>query len=73
MELLFGMPGAGEWIIFSLGFLIIFILPIIALIDILRHNFKGQNDKVIWVLVVLIMNFLGSILYFVIGRQQRVL
>ncbi len=48
------------------------ILPLIALIDILRNEFKSNNDKIIWVLVVLFFNILGSILYFTIGRKQRV-
>ena len=48
------------------------ILPLIALIDILRSDFKNNNDKIIWVLVVLFFNILGSLLYFTIGRKQRV-
>ncbi|MFZ6051813.1 PLDc N-terminal domain-containing protein [Halocola ammonii] len=48
----------------------IFILPIIALIEIVQNEFEGSN-KIIWVLVVLLLPFLGSVLYFVIGRDQR--
>ncbi len=48
------------------------ILLLIALIDILRSDFKNNNDKIIWVLVVLFFNILGSLLYFTIGRKQRV-
>tara|TARA_B100000508_G_C11336664_1_gene217075 strand:- start:171 stop:383 length:213 start_codon:yes stop_codon:yes gene_type:complete len=47
------------------------ILPtIFALVDILRSEFKG-NDKLVWLLVVLMLNFFGAVLYFLIGRQQR--
>jgi hypothetical protein len=46
-------------------------LPIIALIDILRSKFKG-NDKIIWVLLVLFMNLLGTLLYFMIGAKQKI-
>lgn len=46
------------------------ILPIIALVDIVRNEFTGSN-KIIWVLIVLFFNFIGSILYFKIGRKQR--
>ncbi|MCK8523132.1 PLD nuclease N-terminal domain-containing protein [Aquimarina sp. D1M17] len=46
------------------------IIPIIALIDILRSNFKGDN-KLIWVLVVLFFNIIGSLLYFIIGIRQK--
>lgn len=50
---------------------VIGILPtIVALIDILKSDFKG-NDKIIWLLVVLFLNFFGAVLYFLIGRQQK--
>lgn len=62
----------GPWQVFLiLGVLGGIILPVIALIDILRSDFKG-NDKIIWVLVVLLFNIFGSIIYFAIGRNQRI-
>ncbi|MDX1332796.1 MAG: PLD nuclease N-terminal domain-containing protein [Robiginitalea sp.] len=46
------------------------LLPLIALIDILRSDFKG-NDKLVWILAVLFFNVIGSILYFTIGTRQK--
>jgi hypothetical protein len=46
------------------------ILPVLALISILKPEFKG-NDKLIWVLVTLFLPFFGSILYFTLGRSNR--
>jgi uncharacterized membrane protein YdjX (TVP38/TMEM64 family) len=64
----FGMIGPWQLIII----LLIGILPtIIALIDILRNEFNG-NNKIVWVLVVLLTNFFGAILYFLIGRKQKI-
>jgi len=54
-------------LILSVGF----ILPLIALVDILRNDFEG-NNKIIWVLVILLSWLIGAILYFFIGRQQKV-
>jgi hypothetical protein len=67
--MVFGLGGAE---ILILLFIVIpfLIIPVIALIDILRHEFNG-NDKLIWVLVVLLLPVLGSILYFIIGREKR--
>ena len=48
-----------------------FLLPVIALIDILKNEFSG-NNKLIWVLVVLLLPFFESILYFIIGNQYKV-
>ena len=62
----------GPWQIITILFiLLIGIAPtIIALIDILKSEFKG-NNKLIWVLVVLLFNFFGAIIYFLIGKEQK--
>lgn len=63
-----GMIGPWQVLIILFGLL----LPIIALIDVLRSNFKGSNDKLIWVLVILFLNVFGSVLYFLIGTGQKI-
>jgi len=56
---------------FQLILIFFVLLPtIIALIDIVRNEFSG-NNKIVWLLVVLLGNFLGAILYFIIGRKQK--
>lgn len=50
--------------------IIALLLPIIALIDIVKNEFSGAN-KIIWILVVLFLPILGSILYFLIGRKHK--
>ncbi|MVM31830.1 hypothetical protein GO755_17410 [Spirosoma sp. HMF4905] len=64
--------GPLEIAIFLLALILGFLLPIIALVDIIRSEFKGTNDKLIWVIIVLFLNFLGALLYFFIGRNQRI-
>ena len=63
----------GSWqLILILVVLFLGILPtIVALIDILRSEFSG-NNKIVWLLVVLFTNFFGAILYFLIGREQKI-
>ncbi len=63
----------GPWqIILILVTVFLGILPtIIALVDILKSEFKG-NNKIVWILVVLFTNFFGAILYFLIGREQKI-
>jgi hypothetical protein len=51
---------------------LLFFLFIITLIDVLRHKFEGNNDKLIWVLVTLFVPILGSVLYWTIGRSNRI-
>ncbi len=56
------------WQFFILIYLAIWIY---ALVDILRHDFT-QNNKLIWILAVIFVPFIGAILYFVIGRSQKI-
>jgi membrane protein DedA with SNARE-associated domain len=62
----------GPWqIILILITVFLGIIPtIVALIDIVRNEFSG-NNKIVWLLVVLLGNFLGALLYFIIGRKQK--
>jgi hypothetical protein len=52
--------------------LFVLFVPIwlIAFVDILRNDFKG-NNKLIWLLAVIFVPFLGPICYFFIGRKQK--
>ena len=47
------------------------LLWIYCLQDILKNKFE-QNDKLIWVLVVIFLPILGSILYLSIGRNKKI-
>jgi hypothetical protein len=61
----------GGIIITLLVVLFIFLLPLLALISALMSDFPG-NEKILWVLIILLLPFLGSVLYFLIGRNQRI-
>ena len=62
----------GPWQIIILSFVFLGIIPtIIALIDILKSKFEG-NNKIVWVVVVMFLNLIGAILYFTIGRKQKI-
>ncbi|GAA4962134.1 hypothetical protein GCM10023315_07820 [Algibacter aquimarinus] len=62
----------GPWqMIIIFVVLILLFFPIIALISILKNEFKN-NDKIMWVLIVLLVPFLGTILYFILGRPKRI-
>ncbi len=63
----------GIWQILLLIIIaVLIILPVIAIIDITKSEFKGGNDKLIWILVVLFFNPLGTLIYFLIGKDQKV-
>ena len=43
------------------------VLWIVALVDCLKSS---NPNKVVWVIVIILLPFLGSILYFLIGRSS---
>lgn len=48
----------------------ILVLPVIALVHMLRNDFKGKQ-RLVWVLIILFLPLFGSILYFIMGKKYR--
>ncbi len=47
------------------------VILVVALVDILKSSFEG-NNKLIWVFVVVVLPVIGAILYFTIGKDQKI-
>ena len=48
-------------------------IPVIwALIDCLKNEPPEGNSKLVWVVVILVLNLIGAVLYFIIRRPQRI-
>ena len=67
------MIGLNELIVLFVVIIlpVILILEIKALIDLLKNQFNG-HDKLILVFIVVFLPLIGSILYFAIGRKQKI-
>jgi uncharacterized membrane protein YczE len=63
--------GGQELLIIGILFVILLGIYIFVLVDILKSEFRGYN-KIIWILLVLFLPALGTILYLLIGRKQKV-
>lgn len=59
-----------NWGIIAPIILIQFVLLIIAIIDLVRIE-KTNGPKWMWALIILFINLVGPILYFVIGRRNH--
>lgn len=40
--------------------------------DVVISNFASETDKLIWILIVVLVPFLGTILWFLVGRGKRI-
>ncbi|MBN2386359.1 MAG: PLDc_N domain-containing protein [Anaerolineales bacterium] len=66
------MPFADfqQYIPFLIPVVIIqLILMIAALVDLLRRE-KTRGPKWLWALIIVLVNYIGPIIYFVAGRQD---
>ncbi len=46
-------------------------LMIAALVHILRHQTYKAGNRVLWIIVVILVNIIGPILYFTIGKGDE--
>jgi hypothetical protein len=51
-------------------FIFVLLLPIIAIVDILKSKFEG-NDNILMLLIVIFIPF-GAILYFILGPSRKI-
>lgn len=66
------MKEIMEFLPFIVPILIIELaLALTALIHVLRHPRYRFGNKVIWILVVLLFQIVGPIIYFVLGRGEE--
>ncbi len=65
--LLYGMPSYGPafWIIN----LILFVFWISQIIDCARRQFDGSG-KVVWMLVIILLGWIGALIYLLAGKKQ---
>jgi hypothetical protein len=42
-----------------------------ALVHILRHQNYKRGNRVLWIIVVIVVNIIGPVLYFTIGRSDE--
>ncbi|WP_339730056.1 PLD nuclease N-terminal domain-containing protein [uncultured Gimesia sp.] len=49
-----------------------FVLWVWMLIDCLKNEPSDGNDKIIWVLVIIFLNGIGALIYYLIRRPERI-
>ena len=63
------------WLVFVLIIMVLAIavmgLTIWALVDVIRRDSVRGDNKIIWVLVILLAGIIGPILYLTMGRKKE--
>ena len=66
----FGLIFVFFWFLFAALFIGLLVFWIWSLVDVLKRDFKGENDKLVWVLVIVLAGVIGAIIYYFVGRAQ---
>lgn len=59
---------AGSVFLMAVAGILLFVLLVWAIVDLIRKDYPTEK-KVIWLLIILIIPYLGAILYFILGRN----
>ena len=75
---LLGSGGlVGGFFLFWCGACVVWLLAIVfwiwMLVDCVRKEFPGENEKIVWVLIVVLAGPIGAIVYFFVGRPKGTL
>ena len=63
----------GAWFFMGLLFLVgiaSFIFWIVMVVDVARRQFKKPNDKVAWVLIVILAGAIGAVVYYFMVKRK---
>ena len=66
-----GKIGITEIVLILFFLSIVFILPLVALIDIIKSKFHG-NDAILLALIVIFVPLIGPIIYFILGPSKKI-
>jgi hypothetical protein len=70
MEWFFG-PFLLIWAILGLVALVVWIWALVDCVQVPDDSMYQSGNKLIWVLIIVFLSWIGAILYFLIGRPQR--
>lgn len=68
-EFLIGLPCVLIGVIISIGSLVLWIW---MLIDCIQNEPSEGNDKIVWLLVIVLLNGFGALLYYFVRRPDRI-
>ena len=57
-------------LVFIAIFAFLFVFWILMIIDCVKRDFKGDNDKVAWILVLVFLGFLGAAIYYFVVKAN---
>lgn len=58
------------WMLLMSLFVLFFVFWIWMIVDCAKRKFKNDNDKVVWILIVVFLNWLGALIYYFMVKKK---
>lgn len=60
------------WIVIIGLAIFAFVFWILMIVDVAKRNFKQENDKIMWILIVILTGIIGALIYyFMVKRKDK--
>jgi len=60
------------WAIMMIAGILLTIFWIFMIVDVVQRKFKNDSDRLVWILIVVLANWIGAaVYYFVIKRKDK--
>jgi hypothetical protein len=66
----FGLFGTAMFGLYGIFGIIAFVFWVIQLVDAIRRRFVDPNMKIVWILVIVLLNWIGALIYYFVGKSQ---
>ena len=63
--------GLGTFFITFVVGIFFFVFWILMLVDVIQRKFKKDNDKIIWILIIVFTNWVGAIIYYFVVKKPN--
>jgi len=59
------------WIVFIGAAIFAFVIWILMLVDVAKRQFKQENDKIMWLLIVILTGIVGALIYYFMIKKPN--
>lgn len=58
-------------LLIPITFIFLFIFWILMIVDAAQRKFKNENDKIVWIIVVALLNWIGALIYYFVIKKPN--
>ena len=76
LNLLIALPGGTEFFLLAVVLFGVVLFSVFfwikCIVEIAKSEFKQKDQQIIWLLVTILMEFVGALIYYFAGRSSRI-